>query len=121
MMELVDDELYAYDNDVKDYFYFFKLVPHVFVDQIHQEYFTSYSYSLNHNSKARLIDFKIIQASQVAAHPSITMIYDFAPVNMRITKQERDLSRFLINVIYGFLLNSALCHYRRYLCDFRSN
>jgi len=32
MMELVDDELYAYDNDVKDYFYFFKLVPHVFVD-----------------------------------------------------------------------------------------
>lgn len=88
MMELVDDELYAYDNDVKDYFYFFKLVPHVFVDQIHQEYFTSYSYSLNHNSKA----------SQVAAHPSITMIYDFAPVNMRITKQERDLSRFLINL-----------------------
>jgi len=36
------------------------------------------------------------------------MIYDFAPVNMRITKQERDLSRFLINVIYGFLLNQ-LC------------
>jgi hypothetical protein len=32
MMELVDDELYANDKDVRDYFYFFKLVPHIFVD-----------------------------------------------------------------------------------------
>lgn len=51
MMELVDDELYARDSEVKDYFYFFKLVPHVFVDQVHAEEFKSYSYSLNHNAK----------------------------------------------------------------------
>ena len=53
MMELVDDELYARDAEVKDYFYFFKLVPHVFVDQIHSEEFKSYSYSLNHNAKVK--------------------------------------------------------------------
>jgi hypothetical protein len=28
-----------------------KLVPHIFVDQINAEEYSSYSYSLNHNSK----------------------------------------------------------------------
>lgn len=53
MMDFVDDSLYANDEDTKDYFYFFKLVPHIFLDNIHLEQYTSYSYSLNHNSKVR--------------------------------------------------------------------
>ena len=37
MMELVDDSLYANEEpgQTKDYFYFLKLVPHVFVDEVH--------------------------------------------------------------------------------------
>jgi hypothetical protein len=34
----------------------------------------------------------------MANFPVINMIYDFAPLKMQITKQERDLSRFLVNV-----------------------
>jgi len=51
MMEFVDDNLYKLDSSSKDYFYFLKLVPHVFVDEIHSENYNSYSYSLNHNAK----------------------------------------------------------------------
>jgi hypothetical protein len=51
MMDFVDDELYKSDDSSKDYFYFLKLVPHVFVDEIYMETYSSYSYSLNHNSK----------------------------------------------------------------------
>ncbi len=32
MMRMVDDHIYANDNDRQDYFYFLKLVPHVFID-----------------------------------------------------------------------------------------
>jgi hypothetical protein len=53
MMEFIDDSLYADDADSKDYFYFYKLVPHVFIDEVHLEQYSSYSYSLNHNSKVR--------------------------------------------------------------------
>ena len=51
-MNLVDDSLYYLDTtQTKDYFYFLKLVPHIFVDEYDQENYHSYSYSLNHNSK----------------------------------------------------------------------
>jgi hypothetical protein len=53
MMEWVDDSLYNLDKSYKDYFYFLKLVPHVFVDEIKGMYYSAYSYSLNHNSKVR--------------------------------------------------------------------
>jgi hypothetical protein len=55
MMELVDDSIYSNETPglARDYFYFMKLVPHVFIDQIHNEEYTSYSYSLNHNSKVK--------------------------------------------------------------------
>jgi len=51
MMDLVDDTLYNIDDHTLDYFYFLKLVPHIFVDEISNENYFSYSYSLNHNSK----------------------------------------------------------------------
>lgn len=99
MMELVDDELYANEDGMqKDYFYFLKLVPHIFVDEIHLEEYRSYSYSLNHNSKVIMNPQLPIKASQMAGFPVINMIYDFAPVNMKITKQDRDLSRFLVKI-----------------------
>ncbi len=53
MMALVDDSIYEDSDQKYDYFYFFKLVPHVFIDEIHQEDYRSYSYSLNHNSKVK--------------------------------------------------------------------
>lgn len=51
MMLVVDDSLYYLDDISKDYFYFLKLVPHIFIDEIQSEEYQSYSYSLNHNSK----------------------------------------------------------------------
>ena len=56
MMDIVDDALYNSDGVAKDYYYFMKLVPHVFIDMINSELYKSYSYSLNHNSKVNLID-----------------------------------------------------------------
>jgi hypothetical protein len=35
MMRMVDDHIYAKDQERKDYFYFLKLVPHIFVDEIY--------------------------------------------------------------------------------------
>ena len=82
-----------------------KLVPHIFVDEINEAEFRSYSYSLNHNSKVSQNGLGMI-----------SMIYDFTPVNMKITKKQRDLPRFLVSlcaivggvfVIFG-LLNRLL-------------
>ena len=105
MMRMVDDHIYAKDADRLDYFYFLKLVPHVFIDEIQNSEFRSYSYSLNHNSKQTQNGLGLI-----------SMIYDFTPVNMKITKERRDLPRFLVNlcaivggvfVIFG-LINRSL-------------
>lgn len=87
MVNMVDDEVYANDQEKKDYFYFLKLVPHIFVDEINSAIFRSYSYSLNHNSKASQNGIGMI-----------SMIYDFTPVNMKITKQNKDLPRFLVSL-----------------------
>ena len=37
MFDLVDDTLYQRDEAPKDYFYFMKLVPHIFVDEINAD------------------------------------------------------------------------------------
>jgi len=87
MVNMVDDDVYANDQDRKDYFYFLKLVPHIFVDEINQAEFRSYSYSLNHNAKGSQNGLGMI-----------SMIYDFTPVNMKITKQNKDLPRFLVSL-----------------------
>jgi len=84
---MVDDHIYAKDKDRLDYFYFLKLVPHVFIDEIQNSEFRSYSYSLNHNSKQSQNGLGLI-----------SMIYDFTPVNMKITKERRDLPRFLVSL-----------------------
>ena len=76
MMDFVDDSLYYLDQEQKDYFYFFKIIPHIFVDEFSTSEFNSFSYSLNHNSKT----------SQLVQLPIITMTYDFAPIAMKISK-----------------------------------
>jgi len=50
------------------------------------------------------------------------MIYDFAPINMKITKQQRNLSRFLINVrkcLVNWLL--VVRNHWRGVCDLWSS
>ena len=105
MVNLMNDDIYALDQQRLDYFYFLKLVPHIFIDEISDAEFRSYSYSLNHNAKQSMNDIGLI-----------SMIYDFTPVNMKITKHNRDLPRFLVNlcaivggvfVIFG-LINRAM-------------
>ena len=87
-MTLVNDELYnAVDDGVKDYYYFIKLIPTVFVDETLGE-FTAYSYSLNHNDKP----------SNIPNLPMIVVIYDFAPINMKIVKERKDFGKFLVQL-----------------------
>jgi hypothetical protein len=73
----VNDTLkFGVEKEVQDYFYFCKLVPHVFVDLIEQNQRSSYSYSLNHNKKA----------SDNPDLPGLTIILDYAPIKMILTK-----------------------------------
>lgn len=60
------------DDNVQLYFYFLKLVPHVFLDMISMKEWRSYSYSLAHNKKDASND----------ALTGLTFILDYAPVNM---------------------------------------
>lgn len=101
----VNDELkYSPEDPAHDYFYFLKIVPHEFLDYIDQEIDHSYSYSLNHNQKT----------SDMPGFASVTIILDYAPIKMIISRKHREVGQFLINlcsivggvfIIYG-LLNS---------------
>lgn len=53
--------------------------------------------------------------------PSVSMIYDFAPVNMKITKTSRDLTRFLVNVRVQLVgdMSIVMCHHWRSIRDLR--
>lgn len=85
----MDKSFYAVEEgEPQDYYYFMKLVPHNFRDRIAAKSFNSYSYSLNHNMK------KAMTQNQ----PYISIIYDFSPVTMKLTKEKRDFSRFAINL-----------------------
>jgi hypothetical protein len=48
----------------------------------------SYSYSLNHNMKQAMTQNQ----------PYISIIYDFSPVTMKLIKEQRDMTRFAINL-----------------------
>ena len=94
------------EKAAQDYFYFLKLVPHVFVDHIELEEKTSYSYSLKHNKKE----------SEEPSLVSVSLILDYAPVKMIMSKQNRPVGQFMINmcsiiggvfIIFG-LLNGML-------------
>lgn len=85
----VNDNLKNEPEDTpQEYFYFLKLVPHVFVDHIEQVEHTSYSYSLNHNKKD----------SEEKDLVSVTIIIDYAPIKMILSKQLRPTGSFLIDL-----------------------
>ena len=90
----------------QDYYYFMKLVPHVFVDIIEQEEQSSYSYSLKHNKKD----------SPDKNFLTVEIILDYAPIKMIISKENRPVGQFCINmcsiiggvfIIFG-LLNGVI-------------
>ena len=97
-------------NEVEDksqsYYYFMKLVPHVFVDKLEHgsRQMNSYSYSLNHNKK------------ESDGSPSMTIILDYAPVNMILIKDKKhlgDISIEICSIIGGvfvmFGLINSMC------------
>lgn len=51
MTTRMEEKIYAESEQALDYYYFLKLVPHVFIDETTSDMYTSYSYSLNHNGK----------------------------------------------------------------------
>ena len=90
-----------------------KLVPHEFVDYIAQTEKNSYSYSLSLNKKE--VDMQEMQA--------ITMILDYAPVKMILSRSYLPTGQFLIDccsivggvfIIFG-LINSFLVRCRNKL------
>ena len=92
------------EDEIQDYFYFMKIIPHEFYDDINERNWNSYSYSLAHNKK--------MMGDNDA--PTITMKVEYAPVKMQIVKKKREAGRFMINmsaivggvfVIFG-LINS---------------
>jgi hypothetical protein len=93
------------EDQAQDYYYFVKLVPHTFVDHIEEQQRNSYSYSLNHNKK------------DSASRPSLTIILDYAPINMILSKEWRPVGSFLTDmcsivggviIIFGLLNSFAL-------------
>jgi hypothetical protein len=89
------------EKQAQDYYYFMKLVPHVFVDVIEQEEKTSYSYSLKHNKKE----------APNKDYSSVEIILDYAPIKMIISKEKRPVGQFMINistfVFWGMLLHPS--------------
>jgi len=76
------------ETNSNDYYYFMKLVPHVFVDTLEQEEKTSYSYSLKHNKKE----------APNKDYASVEIILDYAPIKMIISKEKRPVGQFMINM-----------------------
>ena len=76
------------ETNAQDYYYFMKLVPHVFVDVVEQEERSSYSYSLKHNKKE----------SPNRDYASVEIILDYAPIKMIISKEKRPVGQFAINM-----------------------
>lgn len=76
------------DETTQLYFYFLKLVPHIFLDMIDMKEWRSYSYSLAHNKKE----------APGEGLTGVTFILDYAPVNMILQKQEREFGQFAINL-----------------------
>lgn len=85
----VNEELKNMAEDTPQlYYYFVKLVPHQFIDLIKMREWRSYSYSLAHNKKST-------DNSQMIG---LTFIFDYAPVKMILTKQNREFGQFAINL-----------------------
>jgi hypothetical protein len=99
------------EHEIQDYFYFMKIIPHEFFDDIKERNWNSYSYSLAHNKK--------MMGDNDA--PTIIMKVEYAPVKMQIQKSKREVGRFMINmsaivggvfVIFG-LVNSIFAGFTR--------
>lgn len=62
-------------------------MPNEFDDKIEKERYNSYSYSLNHNHIK----------SYTENEPMLSIIVDFAPIKMIITRKKKDLGLLVIN------------------------
>ena len=69
------------EDKAQHYFYFFKLVPHQFVDYIRGIQISGYSYSLSSNQKE----------AENPGEVKLTMILDYAPVKMILSREQRPL------------------------------
>ena len=90
------------EKDPQLYYYFVKLVPHVFVDMFKYKEWRSYSYSLAHNKKEA-------ESPQMLG---LTIILDYAPVKMILTRQPREFGQFAINLCSiiggGFIMGGLM-------------
>lgn len=74
------------EEKAQSYFYFMKLVPHLFIDKLDEgaRQMHSYSYSLNHNKKDGV--------------PMMSIILDYAPVNMILIKDKKHIGDIAIEI-----------------------
>ena len=88
MNKTFSDARYEVQEIPQDFYYYLKVVPHEFMDFISQERESSYSYSLSAN----------IKRADAPRSPQATLIIDYAPLKVVITRRKRELGQFLINV-----------------------
>jgi hypothetical protein len=74
----------------KNYDYFLKIIPYLFVDKELGKNTLGYQYSLNHRER----DYDDHPGNQHI----ITINYDFSPITMRITREKKYYSSFLTHI-----------------------
>lgn len=81
---------YTNDKEKKNYDYFIKLIPHIFVDNIKGEKYQAYQYSITSKSS----DFD----SHSEGMPIVTLHYDFSPITMKIALERKSITHTLVHV-----------------------
>lgn len=105
------------DKERKSYDYFIKLIPHLFVDEIRNEDYIGYEYSLS--SRARDYD------ADSREMPIIQINYDMSPITMKITLFRKSFAHTLTHVcaIVGgvYVIFSMLNRFLLAFCDISVN
>lgn len=81
---------YTNDKEKKNYDYFIKLIPHLFVDNIRGEKYQAYQYSITSKST----DFD----SHSEGMHIVTLNYDISPITMKIVLERKSITHTLVHI-----------------------
>jgi hypothetical protein len=105
------------DINKKNFDYYIKIIPHLFVDEIRGETFLGYQYSMTTRER----DFN----TQGNEMPIVFLNYDLSPITMKVTLQRKSFAHALTHVcaIVGgvYVIFSILNRLLLSLCDFSAN
>lgn len=81
---------YQIDNVKKNYDYFIKLIPHVFVDEVRGETYSGFQYSMTTRERQ--------YNSHSNEMPIIIFHYDLSPITMKVTLQSKSFAHALTHI-----------------------